>query len=104
LTDIFEFNSFSGDFPRFTVEPESAGKVSEDTAGTPDHDTVSLSLAGLVSEPFSLSTLTAATVSLLLSRFNLIVTKQLTNAFMLFCAKFLFVKLFMIYWFDLLVV
>ncbi|XP_060573258.1 fibrocystin-L-like isoform X2 [Ruditapes philippinarum] len=56
------FDSKRGDFPRFTVEPESAGKVSEDTAGAPDHDTVSLSLAGLVSEPFSLSTLTAASL------------------------------------------
>ena len=38
-------------------------KVSEDTSGIPDIDTVALSLAGVVSDPFSVSGLSASNVS-----------------------------------------
>ena len=57
---------FAGDMPDIQVLSEtqsySVARVSEETKGSPDGDTVALSLGGAISEPFSVTALTASKV------------------------------------------
>lgn len=66
MKSILSFNL--GDFPDIQVVPvvnssSVTFSVTEDTAGTPDIDTVALEMEGVVSQPFQVSTLTAGSVS-----------------------------------------
>jgi len=62
------FISLTGDFPDIQVvkvvnSSDVTYTVTEDTRGEPDLDTISLSLEGVVSKPFSVASVDANSVS-----------------------------------------